>query len=151
MSGTSASSTRSAGKVRSEQVEGRNATSAADWLSSRPASWRAQVHYVVIGMCSTFRATVHRPPPHAAVVVDCFHIVQLAQRHFADPRRRLTRRQHGRRARKGDGIYTVRELLRRNKKDLIEEQRSQPPQGRVGYMYLRSADPGGLAGQGNPA
>ncbi|TKA10344.1 hypothetical protein FCI23_17625 [Actinacidiphila oryziradicis] len=32
------------------------------------------------------------------LVVDCFHIVQLAQRHLADLRRRLTWRHHGRRA-----------------------------------------------------
>jgi transposase len=56
------------------------------------------------------------------VVVDCFHIVQLAQRHLADLRRRLTWKQHGRRARKGDSIYTVRKLLRRNKEDLTQDQ-----------------------------
>lgn len=106
------------------QVEGRNATSVADWLSSQPAAWRAQVRHVAIDLCSTFRAAVTRALPHAAVVVDCFHIVQLAQRHLADLRRRLTWRQHGRRARKGDGIYTVRKLLRRNKEDLTEAQRS---------------------------
>jgi transposase len=104
------------------QVEGRNATSVADWLSAQPASWREQVRYVAIDLCSTFRAAVHRALPHAAVVVDCFHIVQLAQRHLADLRRRLTWKQHGRRARKGDSIYTVRKLLRRNKEDLTQDQ-----------------------------
>ncbi|MEU6538584.1 transposase [Streptomyces sp. NPDC047000] len=34
----------------------------------------------------------------------------------------MTWKQHGRRARKGDAIYTVRKLLRRNKEDLGEEQ-----------------------------
>jgi transposase len=106
------------------QVEGRNATAVADWLTAQPASWRAQVRYVAIDLCSTFRAAVHRVLPHTAVVVDCFHIVQLAQRHLADLRRRLTWKQHGRRARKGDALYTVRKLLRRNKEDLTEEQRS---------------------------
>jgi len=79
---------------------------------------------VAIDLCTTFRAAVHRALPHAAVVVDCFHIVQLAQRHLADLRRRLTWKQHGRRARKGDSIYTVRKLLRRNKEDLTKEQRA---------------------------
>lgn len=104
------------------QVEGRNATSVADWLTAQPASWREQVRYVAIDLCSTFRAAVTRALPHAAVVVDCFHIVQLAQRHLADLRRRLTWKQHGRRARKGDSIYTVRKLLRRNKEDLTQDQ-----------------------------
>ncbi|MGW3635127.1 ISL3 family transposase [Streptomyces sp. NPDC005122] len=104
------------------QVEGRNAASVADWLTSQPASWREQVRYVAIDLCSTFRAAVHRALPHAAVVVDCFHIVQLAECHLADLRRRLTWKQHDRRARKGDSIYTVRKLLRRNKEDLTEDQ-----------------------------
>ncbi len=106
------------------QVEGRNAASVANWLSSQPSSWREQVRYVAIDLCATFRAAVHRALPHAVVVVDCFHIVQLAQRHLADLRRRLTWKQHGRRARKGDSIYTVRKLLRRNKEDLTEDQRT---------------------------
>jgi transposase len=67
------------------------------------------------------------------VVVDCFHIVQLAQRHLADLRRRLTWKQHGRRARKGDSIYTVRKLLRRNKEDLTAEQR-ETLKVELGYM-----------------
>jgi transposase len=100
------------------QVEGRNAGSVAGWLSAQPASWRAQVRYVAIDLCATFRAAVRRVLPHATVVVDCFHVVQLAQRHLADLRRRLTWRQHGRRARKGDAISAVRKLLRRNKEDL---------------------------------
>jgi hypothetical protein len=104
------------------QVEGRNATSVADWLSAQPASWRKQVRYVAIDLCATFRAAVHRALPHATVVVDCFHIVQLAQRQLADLRRRLAWREHGRRARKGNSIYTVRKLLRRNKEDLTEDQ-----------------------------
>nr|WP_308460954.1 transposase [Streptomyces finlayi] len=104
------------------QVEGRNATPVTDWLMAQPAAWRAQVRYVAIDLCSTFRAAIHRALPHAAVVVDCFHIVQLAQRHLADLRPRLTWKQHGRRSRKGDGIYTVRKLLRRNKEDLGQDQ-----------------------------
>ncbi|WAX79072.1 transposase [Streptomyces sp. KMM 9044] len=82
------------------QVEGRNADSVADWLSAQPAAWREHVRYVAIDLCATFRAAIHRALPHATVVIDCFHIVQLAQRHLADLRRRLTWKQHGRRARK---------------------------------------------------
>ncbi|MDJ0347665.1 ISL3 family transposase [Streptomyces sp. H10-C2] len=104
------------------QVEGRNSASVAAWLTAQPEHWKAQVKYVAIDLCSTFRAAVRQALPDATVVVDCFHIVQLAQRHLADLRRRLTWKQHGRRARKGDAIYTVRKLLRRNKEDLTPEQ-----------------------------
>jgi len=104
------------------QVEGRNADSVATWLSRQPEQWKRQVKYVAIDLCTTFRAAVRTALPHATVVVDCFHIVQLAQRHLADLRRRLTWKHHGRRARKGDPVYTVRKLLRRNKEDLTEDQ-----------------------------
>lgn len=106
------------GKGLFGQVEGRNADSVATWLTAQPRSWREQERYIAIDLCSTFRSAVRKALPHATVVVDCFHIVQLAQRHLADLRRRLTWRHHGRRARKGDPVYTVRNLLRRNKEDL---------------------------------
>ncbi|MEX3100457.1 MULTISPECIES: hypothetical protein [unclassified Streptomyces] len=38
------------------QVEDRNAASVADWLTSQPATWREQVRYVAIDLCSTFSA-----------------------------------------------------------------------------------------------
>ena len=104
------------------QVEGRNSDSVAAWLTAQPSQWKAQVRYVAIDLCTTFRAAVRKALPEATVVVDCFHIVQLAQRHLADLRRRLTWRHHGRRARKGDPVYTVRKLLRRNKEDLTHAQ-----------------------------
>jgi len=104
------------------QVEGRNAASVTDWLTFHPEQWKAQVKYVAIDLCTTFRAAIRRALPHATIVADAFHVVQLAQRHLADLRRRLTWKQHNRRARKGDPIYTVRKLLRRNKEDLTPEQ-----------------------------
>jgi transposase len=110
------------GKGLLGQVEGRNTDSVATWLTAQPKAWREQVRYVAIDLCSTFRSAVRKALPHATVVADCFHIVQLAQRHLADLRRRLTWKHHGRRARKGDPVYIVRKLLRRNKEDLTPAQ-----------------------------
>src|SRR5581483_4116321 len=104
------------------QVEGRTAGSVATWLTAQSETWKAQVRYVAIDLCATFRAAVRTALPRARIVVDCFHIVQLAQRHLADLRRRLTWKHHGRRARKGDPVWTVRKLLRRNMEDLTGEQ-----------------------------
>ncbi|MFJ7945071.1 transposase [Streptomyces sp. NPDC096354] len=104
------------------QVEGRTATSLADWLTRQPDIWEAQIKYVAIDLCTTFRGAIRQALPGATVVVDCFHIVQIAQRHLADLRRHHTWKQHNRRARKGDPVYTVRKLLRRNKEDLTPTQ-----------------------------
>jgi transposase len=105
------------------QVEGRSAACVAAWLSAQPAQWKARVQYVAIDLCAAFRSAVRTALPDATVVVDCFHIVQLAQRHLAQARRRLTWKHHGRRARKGDPVYAVRKLLRRNAEDLSRAQR----------------------------
>ncbi|GAB3726202.1 hypothetical protein GCM10027590_31250 [Nocardiopsis nanhaiensis] len=58
------------------------------------------------------------------MVDDCFHLVQLAQRRLADLRRRLTWKQYGRRAHRGDAVYAVRRLLRRNAEELSADQRT---------------------------
>jgi hypothetical protein len=81
------------------------------WKPSRPGGARRSATSP-----STCAPPSAPPCAHATVVVDAFHVVQLAQRHLADLRRRLTWKQHGRRARPGDAIYTVRQLLRRNKR-----------------------------------
>jgi transposase len=105
------------------QVEGRDATGVAAWLRSRPEGWKAAVRYVAIDMCAPFRAAVRRALPHARVVVDAFHVVQLAGRHLAGLRRRCTWALRGRRARKGDPEWEIRGLLRRNTENLTHEQR----------------------------
>lgn len=105
------------------QVEGRATTVVVDWITAQDADWRASIRYVAIDMCAVFRAAVRRALPHARVVVDCFHIVQLANRKLAELRRRCTWALRGRRGRRGDPEWEVRGLLRRNAEDLTGEQR----------------------------
>ncbi len=84
------------------QVEGRTAQVVADWLLARPRQWREQVRYVAIDMCTIFKSAVGRVLPHAQLVVDHFHLVQLANAdrhrgpppgHRAGPRPARTQRQ----------------------------------------------------------
>jgi transposase len=108
------------------QVEGRTSASVQKWLAEQPGHWRHSVRYAVIDLCPTFRsaiqACIRTILPNVTLVVDCFHLVQLANRKLAEVRRRLTWKQYGRRARKGDAAWTVKGLLRRNKEDLKAEQ-----------------------------
>jgi transposase len=60
------------------QVEGRSAADVAGWLAARSPQWRAQVQVVAIDMCPAYRAAVRRVLPNATLVVDHFHLVQLA-------------------------------------------------------------------------
>ena len=52
--------------------------------------------------------------PAAQIVVDLFHVVQLAVKMTGDVRRRVVREKYGRRGRSGDAEYGVKGLLVRN-------------------------------------
>ncbi|WP_433425785.1 ISL3 family transposase [Microtetraspora malaysiensis] len=106
------------------QVEGRVSTAVATWLTARPTEWRNAVTHVAIDMCTVFRSAIRTALPHAVIVVDHFHLVQLAITKLAELRRRLTWKMRGRRGRAGDPESDHRRLLRSNTEDLTDQQRS---------------------------
>ena len=102
------------------QVEGRTADDVAYWLAQQTPAWRDRIRYVAIDMCTVFVAAIRRYLPHATIVVDHFHVVKLANDTVAEVRRRIATQLRGRRGRKTDPEYTVRNLLRRNHEDLSD-------------------------------
>lgn len=104
------------------QVEGRTSADAAYWLALAPAAWRQTVDAVVIDMCTIYLSAIRRALPQAVVAVDPFHVVQLANNKVHEVRRRVTRERHGRRGRKNDPEYGVKNLLVRNREDLTDRQ-----------------------------
>jgi len=96
------------------QVEGRTADDAAYWLARASPAWRDAVQVVAIDMCSIYASAVRRALPRAQLVVDLFHVVQLAVKMTGDVRRRAVREKYGRRGRSGDAEYGVKGLLVRN-------------------------------------
>ena len=102
------------------QVEGRTADDVAYWLAGHSPAWRDRIRYVAIDMCTVFVAAIRRSLPHATIVVDHFHVVKLANDTVAEVRRRIATQLRGRRGRKTDPEYTVRNLLRRNREDLSD-------------------------------
>ena len=87
------------------QVEGRTADDAAYWLAGQPPAWRDAVRVVAMDMCSIYAAAVRRVLPDTVLVVDLFHVVQLAVKVTGDVRRRATREKYKRRGRSGDPEY----------------------------------------------
>ena len=73
------------------QVEGRSADDAAYWLAQASPAWRNHIQIVAIDMCSIYASAVRRKLPHATLVVDLFHVVQLAVKMTGDVRRRVVR------------------------------------------------------------
>jgi transposase len=84
-----------------------------DWLYQRPDQWRQAVQFVAIDMCPAFAKAARQALPNATLVVDHFHIVQLANRALTEVRRRLTMTHRGRRGRKGNREWELRNRLTR--------------------------------------
>ena len=96
------------------QVEGRTAQVVADWLprarsrgASRSGTWRS-----TCARCSSPRSA--QALPHATLVVDHFHVVQLANATVTEVRRRITIQLRGRRGRKGNREWELRNRLTRS-------------------------------------
>ena len=96
------------------QVEGRTAQVVIDWLGQRDQRWRGGVRYVAIDMCTIFKSAIRRVLPHATLVVDHFHLVQLANQTVTEVRRRVTVQVRGRRGRKGNREWELRNRLTRS-------------------------------------
>jgi hypothetical protein len=104
------------------QVEGRNAQAVIDWLAQRGQQWRDAVRFVAIDMCTIFKSAIVQALPHATLVVDHFHVVQLAHQALNEVRRRVTVQVHGRRGRAGDREWDLRNRLTRSAKRMRAER-----------------------------
>ncbi|MCP3820573.1 ISL3 family transposase [Streptomyces sp. A3M-1-3] len=104
------------------QVEGRTAADVLAWLSTTPVTWRKNIRYVAIDMSATYRAAIRTGLPGAIVVVDHFHVVQLANKMLSTVRRRTTAEIRGRRGRATDPEWKARRRLLRNREDLTDTQ-----------------------------
>jgi transposase len=94
-------------------VDGRDRAGVGAWLQARSQAWRAAVEVVAIDPSAAFRRALREHLPAAAVSVDAFHLVKLANDTVTQVRRRVTREQKGRRGRVEDPAWTNRRLLLR--------------------------------------
>ena len=85
-----------------------------DWLDAQGQAWKNTVAFVAIDMCTAFKAAVRTALPHAVLVVDHFHLAQLANQALTEVRRRVTVQVRGRRGRKGNREWEPRNRLTRS-------------------------------------
>jgi len=104
------------------QTEGRAPSDVLAWLATTPDQWRKQIRYVTIDMSADYRAAIRTGLPHATIVVDHFHVVQLANKMLNIVRRRTTATLRGRRGRAVDPEWKARRRLLRNREDLTDTQ-----------------------------
>ena len=74
-------------------------------------------------MSTVYASAVRAALPNATLVVDLFHVVQLANNVVADVRRRVTHDHYGRRGHTDDPEYAIRNLLVRNAETLSRTAR----------------------------
>lgn len=103
-------------------MEGRAPSDVPAWLAATPRQWREQIRYVDIDMSADYRAAIRIGLPRATVVVDHFHVVQLANKMLSVVRRRTTAQLRGRRGRATDPEWKARRRLLRNREDLTDAQ-----------------------------
>lgn len=94
-------------------VDGRDSAGVAAWLAARSQAWRDAVEVVAIDPSAAFRRALREQLPNAAVSVDAFHLVQLANDMLTKVRQRVTREAKGRRGRLVDPAWVNRRLLLR--------------------------------------
>jgi transposase len=94
------------------QVEGRTSGAVRQWLGEQSEAFRAGITHVVIDPSAAYAAAVTSELlPNAAVVVDHFHLVKLANDALTAVRRRVTFDTHGRRGGKNDPEWANRRRL----------------------------------------
>ncbi len=80
-------------------VDGRDSAGVGGWLAARSPAWRDAVEVVAIDPSAAFRKALHEQLPAAAVSVDAFHLVKLANDMVTAVRQRVIREAKGRRGR----------------------------------------------------
>jgi Transposase and inactivated derivatives len=102
------------------QVDGRTSAAVQAWLAARTPEFRAAVEVVVIDPHAGYAAAVRQALPDAAIAVDHFHLIMLANKAVTAVRQRVTRDLLGRRGRKIDPAWANRRLLLRGRERLSQ-------------------------------
>ncbi|MPZ87448.1 MAG: ISL3 family transposase [Nitriliruptorales bacterium] len=99
-------------------VRDRTAKAVIAWLGERAPEWLERIGVVALDAHRGYANAVGVHLGHATLVVDHFHIIQLANRVIDDVRRRVQQHTTGHRGRAGDPLYGVRKLLLKACEDL---------------------------------
>lgn len=103
------------------QVPGRTSSCCVtSWLAERTPQFRAAVRVVALDPSAPYARAVRDALPHAAIAVDHFHLVALANDVVTRVRQRVTREQLGRRGRAADPLWANRRLLLRGRERLSD-------------------------------
>lgn len=115
----------------------RSFTEVARWLDKQPTGWKQRIRFGALDMSNTYAAVYSVVLPRAEQVVDCFHVIALANRCLDSVRRRVQAERFGRRHKGHDPLYRARRVL-----VMGEERLDEAATARL-WSLLELGDPGG--------
>jgi len=92
-------------------VADRTAAAVTGWLETRSLPWRNTVETVALDPHRGYYNAMTGGLPRAAIMVDCFHAVKLANTAVDEVRRRVQHTTTGHRGRRDDPLYKIRRIL----------------------------------------
>jgi transposase len=107
----------------------------AGFLNKQPAAWKQRIRFGALDMSATYAAVYTVILPTAAQVIDCFHVIALANRALDTVRRRVQNEQTGHRGRRDDPLYRARRML------LVGEERLEDKAAQRLASLLALGDP----------
>ena len=118
-------------------LPGRTGTVYASWIGQREQAWRDRIELAALDPFRGYATALRTQLPQATRVLDCFHVVKLANQMVDEVRRRVQQQTFGHRGHKDDPLFEARRLLRRGVEHLTDRQAA-----RLGAA-LAAGDPDG--------
>ncbi|CAB0854744.1 hypothetical protein FRC0360_00714 [Corynebacterium diphtheriae] len=92
-------------------VPGRSKHAFSGWLAARPPQWRDNIEVVAMDGFTGFTSAANQQLPHAATVMDPYHVVHTAIQALTTCRQRVQQETCGHRGKSGDPLYGARRTL----------------------------------------
>lgn len=115
------------GRVRArllDLVPGRSGDAYKTWLIDRGEMFRTSVKVATLDPFQGYKNAIDDQLEDAVVMLDAFHVVNLATAAVDEVRRRIQQDIHGHRGRKNDPLYRIRNLLRAGEEHLTDRQKA---------------------------
>ncbi|WGT46927.1 transposase [Tessaracoccus lacteus] len=115
------------GRVRArllDLVPGRSGDAYKTWLIDRGEMFRTSVKVATLDPFHGYKNAIDDQLEDAVVMLDAFHVVNLATAAVDEVRRRIQQDIHGHRGRKNDPLYRIRNLLRAGEEHLTDRQKA---------------------------
>ena len=108
-------------------VPGRSGTAHENWLEERGEDFRSGIQIATLDPFQGYKNAIDDQLQDATSVLDAFHIVKLAGDALDEVRRRVQQDTTGHRARTGDPLYQIRNLLRASHTQAHPTSKGTPP------------------------